>query len=260
MPALLFNSMIVERGQHLVFSTTAYPPAEDQRGIVNFYDLYPGYGRSFDIRAATAARLSASFPYVAPAARPDLDTPYGDAFHIVDGGYYDNYGIDALIGWLRDALEKDPEVNARVKDIFILQIRHFNPATASRGSHPGWLFQLYAPLFGLLSMWTAAPVSRDRNEIELFRQTFEQKSNDPNSRRSLWSSVIAWNSDELTDPSQREVCKKAPLSWKLSPREQVCIDEMWDYEKRYSSALNCLQAYLDRKDEGSPPANCEVLQ
>ena len=249
MPALLFNSMLVERGQHVVFSTTSYPPKGDQRGIVNFYDLYPDLGRSFDIRAATAARLSASFPYVAPAARPNLDTPYADAFHIVDGGYYDNYGIDALVGWLRAALD-DPEVQAAVKDIFVLQIRHFDPSAIANGSHPGWIFQLHAPISGLLSMWNAAPVNRDRNEIELFRQIFNQGG------RRIWSAVIAYDSSVQSDA----VCASAPLSWKLSPREQDCITHVWNAEKQKSGALACLKRYFDRSADGVQPIGCEVLE
>ena len=42
---------------------------------MNFYDLYPGEYLKYDIRVNTAARLSASFPYVAPAARPDSGRP-----------------------------------------------------------------------------------------------------------------------------------------------------------------------------------------
>jgi hypothetical protein len=52
---------------------------------------------SKDISVLTATRLSAAFPYVAPAARADVDGP---GVHIVDGGYYDNYGTSSLVEWL----------------------------------------------------------------------------------------------------------------------------------------------------------------
>ena len=43
MPALIINSMLVERGQPVVFSTTRFPRERNDKGrIVNFYDLYPG--------------------------------------------------------------------------------------------------------------------------------------------------------------------------------------------------------------------------
>src|SRR5215469_10251227 len=94
MPALLINSMLVERGAPIVFSNTRFPVGVDARNrILNFYDLYPEQYRNYDVRVYTAARLSASFSYVAPASRPDLDGPFNEAFHFVDGGYYDNFGM-----------------------------------------------------------------------------------------------------------------------------------------------------------------------
>jgi hypothetical protein len=74
MPALLMNSMLVERGQPVVFSNTRFPARPDsQARIANFYDLYPNQYLHYDIRVNTAARLSASFSYVAPPSRPYLD-------------------------------------------------------------------------------------------------------------------------------------------------------------------------------------------
>ena len=58
--------------------------------------------RDIGLKAVTAARLSAAFPYVSPAARLDGVEPY----HLVDGGYYDFYGLVALSQWVDDALEE----------------------------------------------------------------------------------------------------------------------------------------------------------
>lgn len=236
MPALVFNSMLAERGQHVVFSTTDYPPKNDRRGIINFYHLYPG--NKFDIRVATAARLSASFPYVAPAARPEID-PYAPGYHFVDGGYYDNDGVDSLIGWLTEALD---DVNRDlIGDILILQIRHFNPDTIPGGSRHGWLYQSYAPLSGLLAMWGSSPAGRNRNELELFRKGFND------GKRQIWTATVKFES--------KEQC--APLSWKLSPHERRCIDDAWrNVDKR---ALDCVRDYLQRPKNGQRPAACEVL-
>ncbi|HEY3835819.1 MAG TPA: patatin-like phospholipase family protein [Bryobacteraceae bacterium] len=217
MPALLFNSMLVENGKHVVFSNTAYPRVDDPEAMVNFYDLYPSLGKSFDVRAVTAARMSASFPYVAPAARPDLDGAFEPGFHFVDGGYYDNYGIDALVGWLQDALnDKD---SPPVGDVLLIQIRHFNPANAAGKSMPGWLYQTYAPLSGLLSMWNAAPVNRDKEELDLFKETFEKGAG---GRKLVLSTIYYYGTGN---------CANAPLSWKLSPREQDCIVNVWNNTK-----------------------------
>ncbi|HEX4166808.1 MAG TPA: patatin-like phospholipase family protein, partial [Bryobacteraceae bacterium] len=178
-PALLFNSMLVERGQHVVFSTTRFPPPNDPRGIANFYDLYPDIQKPFDIRVNTAARLSASFPYVAPAARSNLRSASTGDFHFVDGGYYDNFGIDALIGWIASAYQNDPALRKAVPDLLVLQIRHFNPDALSPGRKAGWGFQIVAPLVALLDMWTNSPTHRDRNELDLFVNSYELSGNGP---------------------------------------------------------------------------------
>src|SRR5262249_54560555 len=91
-PANIFNATIAETGDRLLMGTTRvggkhawWRPAA---GLRNFEDLYPDR----DIRVVTAARLSASFTYVSPAARGDG----APAYHIVDGGYHDNYGMTTL--------------------------------------------------------------------------------------------------------------------------------------------------------------------
>ncbi len=112
MPALLLNSTVVETGQPLVFSTTDFPRGEQPGGLRNFYELYPELGGK-DISVDTAARLSASFPYVAPAARSNVVSDNLPDLHLVDGGYYDNFGMTSLLAWLHDAIENIPPADRR---------------------------------------------------------------------------------------------------------------------------------------------------
>src|SRR5262249_32873287 len=159
MPGLLLNATVVETGRPIVFSNTNFPNDEkDVTGLVNFYDLFPELHRGYDIRVNTAARLSASFPFVAPAARSNLTNPPVPDYHIVDGGYYDNYGVVSLLGWLRNALEDNTipdatrqEVKAELADVLVLQIKPF-PAGSDPTPHTrhGWGFQTIAPLEGIM--------------------------------------------------------------------------------------------------------------
>lgn len=174
--------MLVESGRHVVFSTNRFPFENDPRGIVNFYDLYhpdPHQHKPFDVRVNTAARLSASFPYLAPASRPNLNAPYVGDFHFVDGGYYDNLGIDSLIGWLTSAYGRNPALIEQIPEVLVLQIRHFNPDVLEQGSRDGWSFQLFAPIVALIRMWNNAPVHRDQNELNLFVQNFALSKRGP---------------------------------------------------------------------------------
>jgi hypothetical protein len=232
MPALIFNSMLVEPGRHVIFSTTDFPKANDPRGIVNFYRLYREHAGRYDIRVNTAARLSSSFPYVAPAARADLGSVHQPGFHFVDGGYYDNFGIDSLIGWLAEALSDqhaEPAVKA-MNDILVLTIRHFNAGSEPRGSLRGWGFQMFAPVIGLLAMWDAAPARRDDNEFRLFADGLRANPN-----RRIWIVNVPYNG--MGD------CARAPLSWKLSESQKACIDGAWDSVKD-APQLRCIDNYL----------------
>jgi hypothetical protein len=258
MPALVFNSMLVESGKHVVFSTTNYPRENDPRGLVNFYQLYPD--RKVDVRVATAARLSASFPYVAPASRPDIEPCCQPAYHFVDGGYFDNDGVDSLIGWLLEAMQEDGLGQDQLGDILILQLRHFNSGLKpidpkgvpiEFGSKPpasqqGWPFQLVAPLDGLLSMWNSSAGSRDRNELEMFKNAYDDDGH------HIWLATAQFKGDDQT-------C--APLSWKLSRQQQNCVTDSWKgIENDANSALlKCVNAYLSRDPSKAIPAACQVL-
>ncbi len=68
-----------------------------------------------DLSLLTAARLSASFTYVSPATRLPFEYAQGkdglfqrgkhNAFHFVDGGYYDNDGVNSAIEFLKTAFQ-----------------------------------------------------------------------------------------------------------------------------------------------------------
>lgn len=238
MPALLINSMLVEHGAPVVFSNTHFPLASDAgKRIVNFYDLYAGQRLKYDVRVYTAARLSASFSYVAPASRPDLDGPFNEGFHFVDGGYYDNFGMTSLLAWLAEALD-DPAVRSRMTDILMLEIRHFNQANEPPGpSRQGWGYQLLAPPVALYNMRNYAQDSTARKELELFGKYYAGQG------VNIWKTTIAYDGGKD--------CNDAPLSWKLDQQQQDCIQGTWDRVGQKQSA--CTKAFVD----GDPGTVCK---
>lgn len=67
---------------------------------------------------ASAVRMSATFPFVTSAATVPTDPPR----HVVDAGYYDNYGVNLASGWIsshRDWLRD------HVSGVLVVQIRAF---------------------------------------------------------------------------------------------------------------------------------------
>jgi len=113
-PATIFNSTFVETGERLQISTIPVGDKGFPIGRKEFFYLYDA-----DIRIATAARLSATYPYISPAARPlySQGSPlwpkrppdYG-YLHAVDGGYFHNSGLCALTEWLNEALTERERV------------------------------------------------------------------------------------------------------------------------------------------------------
>ena len=164
---------------------------------------------------ATAVRLSSSFPYVTPAARPDEEVSE-KVFHVVDGGYYDNFGMMSLMGWVEDAL-----VGLAMKDrpekVLVLQIQSFPPEEPSRTKSPGWPYQLWAPAQAVLNVRTSAQKFRNAQQFKLFKKRWEDEVEVvPVFARYQPKGVDNW----------------PPLSWRLRDDQQDDIDETWEGSKK----------------------------
>ena len=106
-PAFSMNTTTAEHGERVLLANYRIPlyqlgeyeelPAESFLGIFNT-------GNRPDLPLATAAQMSATFPYVSSAARIPVNySSYSQ--HFVDGGYYDNDGTASAIEFLRYALD-----------------------------------------------------------------------------------------------------------------------------------------------------------
>jgi hypothetical protein len=129
LPAFTLNTTAVETGGRFLLSNYQIPrnyiPESDLLPSESFLQAYgepcadsslhKGYSYA-DLPIATAARLSATFPFVSSASRvPAKFAPY--AYHFVDGGYYDNDGTASAIEFLSSALTK-PAANIRQDPCF----------------------------------------------------------------------------------------------------------------------------------------------
>ena len=84
LPAVVLNATIAETGERLLLATTGMGGgAVVGRARVDGFELHTINQEHLDSGVITAARLSASFPYVTPAARSDGAGPQP---HVVDGG------------------------------------------------------------------------------------------------------------------------------------------------------------------------------
>ena len=138
-PSLIFSPMLVEDGRQLFISNlelsrvvrnTArllgenFEPNEFNptnvsgrrllsREGLEFFKVFP---KANAFRVSTAARMSASFPYVLPAVPLPTDPPR----RVVDAGYYDNYGVGIAASWL---FSYSKWVREHTGGVVVIQIR-----------------------------------------------------------------------------------------------------------------------------------------
>ncbi len=224
-PANIFNATLVEAGERLLLSTTYLPHPP---GTVGRWDFHAIYRKMRDVAVVTAARLSATFPYVGPASRADIDPPAGKASHVVDGGYYDNYGMCTLVEWLDiglDALEAQGLLSG-IREVLVIEIREQpSPlaATVPQGSSRGWFFQTYAPLAALFAVRTAGQRSHNQVELKLLQEKWAGKV------KILPSAIFEFGS--RPDGSRRPNLPPPPLSWHLTALQQETIESEWNDQK-----------------------------
>jgi len=194
LPAVIFNAFEIETGRPAVISTSSFPPEPDLVDLLARHDL----------PVVTAARLSSSFPFVSPVARPDRP---GLEPHLADGGYFDNYGLATLIKWLRAGL-KDRHV-----PVLLVRIVSFPDPDITSPKHVGWGYQLYAPLVGMLKMRAMSQGVRGALELEMLQETLDLS--------------IADFTFHGKTPDGKSACSSPSLSWDLSPDEISCFDTVW---------------------------------
>jgi hypothetical protein len=116
-PSLVFTPMLIEDGRRALISNLDLrePISNDGRvqtsqdstfpdnhsfEALELFRLFPRRGdragAQEKLRLATAARMSASFPYFSPA----VSLPTRPRRRVVDAGYYDNYGVGLAASWL----------------------------------------------------------------------------------------------------------------------------------------------------------------
>ncbi len=196
-PSLIFSPMMVEDGRQLFISNLDLsrvvrnsaailgegvpanplnPPDAAGRRLLSregmeFFRAFPG---ATDFRLGTAARMSASFPYVLPAAYLPTNPPR----RVVDAGYYDNYGVGIAASWLFNHAEW---IRDNTSGVVVIQIRdgasgpsrRREAVTDSFPSIPAaGLHWLTSPASGLWSFRQAAHAFRNDNLLHLLDDVF----------------------------------------------------------------------------------------
>jgi hypothetical protein len=223
LPAFVFNATMIERGAALAFGTSDFPSeANVQAKLRRVQDFRRLYNNQVKVRVSTAARLSASFPYVAPASRSDFDTSRPD-FHVVDGGYYDNFGLLSAMDWLNQAFYERPN---RFHRVAIVAIRSFADGSGeAQGSLEGWNYQVYAPLQGVLQVRSNQQLAEDQAKLRIFEDHWRLRG-------------VEIQHFDIVYPAfpDGSPCNDPPLSWKMNRVQKHCLVEGWQRPIRSGSS------------------------
>jgi hypothetical protein len=219
LPAQVLNSTVVETGEQFLLTPLDLPAGWRTR---RFDDVYPGY----DLPVVTAARLSATFPWVSPIAQArgeEGSPPKGfRQLHLADGGYYDNFGVVTAVNWLRSLLPSHLD-DLRRRGVLLVLIRAFpeaaEPEAGGGGARArqGWLFATAGPLLAMYNVRTSAQAFHNNAEVGLLKELWER------------------GYKVRLDVAAFELEKKAPLSWRLTDAERRAILNGWNEPRNRAS-------------------------
>jgi hypothetical protein len=125
LPSLIVSPMIVETGGRLLISNLDVSEVAEPVAVSGvryspsgreFFRRFPGAQDSFLLK--TAARMSASFPYVLPA----VNLPTAPPSRLVDAGYYDNFGVNLAAAW---AYKNREWIRRETSGLALIQINAF---------------------------------------------------------------------------------------------------------------------------------------
>jgi Patatin-like phospholipase len=183
-PSLVFSPMIVEDGRRLLIanldlaavSSAVLPQsAPTPRTVsVSALELAKLVPAARNLHVSTVARMSASFPYVTPAA----EIPTRPLRRVVDAGYYDEHGVALAASWIlanRDAIRRHATKLALIQfpDERSDPRRLPNPCAGAWWSRG--LSDLFSPPEGVLAGWSGAMAFRNDEAVQALGHVFNNQ-------------------------------------------------------------------------------------
>ena len=237
LPPAVLNATIAENGTQLLLTPLEVPRAWRARSLQDADGL-------LDLRVSTAARLSATFPWVSPMATAGLDRggrrlarPARSGPHVGDGGYYDNFGVVTAINWVETVLAgREAAFGARGVLMVVISaspLGRFDNDPPSQGER-GWLYATVGPLVALAHVRGSTQLMRNRVELDLMQQKWRL-------RGVPFTYVIF----EPSGPG--------PLSWKLTEQERARVLAYWGESPNPERLAELRRCFLDiRSCQGEP--------
>lgn len=279
LPTLIFNSTVMETGERIAITpiaslhsqwhgsnenpprhayartltqflsatktNAAIDPSKQDSGAQKSGSCDPEQFRNgYDIDLWSAARLSATFSYVSPAARAACFDPRNverqaanddslGRLHLIDGGYHDNYGVASALDWI--AAQQDREGNLPFERIALIEIRA-KPDIPGANARTEWSSAWLGPFWGLFNSWGFAQSSANDTAVNQLIARLRQ-------RKICIDSFIfvpKWS---------------GPLSWHLSDEQKILLRRQWQ-EGSNPTTLESLKKFLN--DDQTSKSRCII--
>lgn len=223
LPAVVFQSTVVETGEPFLVSNVALDPAAGVPAAPQFHATYPG----LDLAVVTAARLSASFPYVSPTPRAKGPAPTSGVLsqvHFADGGYVENYGVLGALAWMRSVRPELVSAARAGRPIVVLRIDPFVPEPGcDPPSRNGWVNEITAPVRTVLN--ARGPSQRTIGD-GLLQAWREDPAFQPGGEPCFH--VLRIRPEAPADPRFAAAGDQPnTLSWHLSSSERLWLWDIW---------------------------------
>lgn len=224
-PIPVFNAILVENGWRFLITPVTFSNAPEKQ-YLDFNTLYEAY----DMSVVTAARLSATFPYVSPICRGSVNIPNKN-YHVADGGYFDNSGFVTAAEWLDEQLNEwsKAENSLNVKRVLILQINPFpkSASTENVQGNGGWFMATIGPLLAMFKVRDPVLASRNAKEADLLAKKWENKV-DIQYFPIFFPSESEISSKFAVSGFYKDGRYRPPLSWRLTDKEKQAIQDGWE--------------------------------
>lgn len=211
----------------------------------------PQYTNGYDIDVWTAARLSATFSYVSPAAsaacldyknksRSSSGENSPGQLHLIDGGYHDNYGVASALDWLSATLEayrKESKEDLPVSRIALVEIRA-KPDIPADTAQNEWSSTWLGPFWGLFNSWGYVQISS--NDTAVNRRIADFKNRLGTSAEGVQFDSFVFISD-----------RTGPLSWHLSEEQKANLRSSWNTDENQKVLTKLLEFLRQNRRPGS---------
>lgn len=240
LPLLILNATLCETGERYLLSPLRLIDRRDcDDSRTECHDSFAGaspwslYGTA-GLPVVTAARLSATFPFVSPIARPGRDVPDERAYHVADGGYYDNFGVSTAVEWLRHAFKvarRAEKAGLPEPRFLLLEVRASERGLLRRPAQAGagWVYASLGPAMTLFNVRNSSQIDRNDQEVALLIELAEKLGFEL----------------ETVDLTLRR--PDTPLSWHLSEDE---VGEIRDEARQLGASFDEIEQFLARGRTG----------